>query len=75
MIDWVPIIFIIFKALVFGTGMFFAVKWHYDQGKLGRHKERRRVLRLVGTTVAIFVPLVVGLLYATFYVCDKLGLT
>jgi hypothetical protein len=31
--DWVPIVFITFKVLVFGTGMFFAIKWHYDQGK------------------------------------------
>lgn len=35
--DWVPIVFIIFKVLVFGTCMFFAIKWHYDQGK----KEQR----------------------------------
>ena len=31
--DWVPIVFIVFKVAVFGTGMFFAIKWHYDQGK------------------------------------------
>lgn len=31
--DWVPIVFIVFKLLVFGTCMFFAIKWHYDQGK------------------------------------------
>ena len=31
--DWVPIVFIVFKVLVFGTGMFFAIKLHYDQGK------------------------------------------
>lgn len=31
--DWVPVVFITFKVLVFGTGMFFAIKWHYDQGK------------------------------------------
>ena len=28
--DGVPIVFITFKVLVFGTGMFFAIKWHYD---------------------------------------------
>jgi hypothetical protein len=33
MMDWFPIVFITFKVLVFGTGMFFAIKWHYDQGK------------------------------------------
>jgi len=29
--DWVPIVFITFKVLALGTGMFFAIKWHYDQ--------------------------------------------
>ena len=31
--DWVPVVFIAFKLTVFGTCMFFAIKWHYDQGK------------------------------------------
>jgi len=31
--DWVPVVFIVFKVLVFGTGMFFAIKWHYDQDR------------------------------------------
>lgn len=33
MMEWFPIVFITFKLVVFGTGMFFAIKWHYDQGK------------------------------------------
>jgi len=33
MFHWVPIIFLVFKLAVFGTGMFFAIKWHYDQDK------------------------------------------
>ena len=33
MVDWFPIVFILFKVLVLGTGMFFAIKWHHDQGK------------------------------------------
>ena len=37
--DWVPIVFITFKVLVFGTCMFFAIKWHYDKEK---KKERER---------------------------------
>lgn len=36
--DWVPIVFITFKVLVFGTGMFFAIKWHYDQGKKAKEE-------------------------------------
>ena len=36
--DWVPIVFIVFKVAVFGTGMFFAIKWHYDQGKKAKNE-------------------------------------
>jgi hypothetical protein len=31
--DWFIIVFVTFKVVVLGTGMFFAIKWHYDQGK------------------------------------------
>lgn len=33
MYDWFPIVFFAFKAVVLGTGMFFAIKWHHDQAK------------------------------------------
>lgn len=75
--DWVPIAFIIFKVVVFGTGMFLAIKWHYEQGKKGRPIERRAVLRVVGKValvVVIFGLLLTALLYATFAVSRKLGL-
>ena len=39
--DWVPIVFIAFKVAVFGTGMFFAIKWHYDQGKKAKEEASR----------------------------------
>lgn len=39
--DWVPIVFIVFKVAVFGTGMFFAIKWHYDQGKKAKKEASR----------------------------------
>ena len=32
--DWFPIVFLPFKIIVLGTGMFFAIKWHHDQAKL-----------------------------------------
>lgn len=73
--DWVPVVFITFKVLVFGTGMFLAVKWHYDQGKKGRHAERRAMLRTIGKVVAVFVPTLLILLFVTFAVSRKLGLT
>ena len=51
MIDWIPIVFVTFKVLVFGVGMFFAIKWHYDQGK----KEKRAVLGAGSKVAAVFV--------------------
>jgi hypothetical protein len=39
--DWVPIVFITFKVLVFGTCMFYAIKWHHDQGKNAKEEASR----------------------------------
>jgi hypothetical protein len=72
--EWIPVVFVIFKFLVLGIGMFFAIKWHYDQGKKGKEKERRAVLRTSGTVAAVFVLLVVGLGLVTFAVSRMLGL-
>lgn len=38
--DWFPIVLIIFKVVALGTAMFFAIKWHYDQGKKERMKKK-----------------------------------
>lgn len=38
--DWFPIVFVTFKVLVFGTGMFFAIKWHRDQAKKKQQSQR-----------------------------------
>jgi len=72
MTDWIPIVFVTFKVLVLGTGMFFAIKWHYDQGK--KEKEKRAVLRAVGKVAAVFVLSLMGLLLFTFFLSKKLGL-
>ena len=74
MIDWFPVVFFTFKVLVLAIGMFFAVKWHYDQGKKGKEKEARAVLRAGGMLAAVFVLLLVGLGLATFALARKLGL-
>ena len=74
MIDWIPIVFVTFKGLVLGTGMFFAIKWHYDQGRKGKIEERRAVLRAGGKAVAIFVLLLLGLGFVTFDLVKMLGL-
>lgn len=39
--DWVPIVFNTFKVLVFGTCMFYAIKWHHDQGKKAKEEATR----------------------------------
>ncbi|GGE76285.1 hypothetical protein CR103_08720 [Massilia psychrophila] len=72
--DWVPIVLATFKVLVLGTGMFFAIKWHYDQGKKVEEKEKRAVLRAVGKVAAVFVLSLLGLLLFTFFLSRKLGL-
>ena len=76
MMDWTPIVFVTFKALVLGTGMFFAIKWHYDQGKKDKDKakQNRAVLRASGKVVAIFVLLLLSLGIVTFFCVSMLGL-
>ena len=73
--DWFPTVFIVFKTLVLGTGMFFAIKWHYDQGRKGKGKEKPSAVLREGTKVAaIFVLLLVVLLILTFSFGRMLGL-
>ncbi|KZB61604.1 hypothetical protein AUP42_06520 [Thalassospira lucentensis] len=69
--DWVPFVFGTIKVVALGTGMFFAIKWHYDQGKkIGM----RAVLRASAKMVAIFVLAVVILGAVTFGLGSMLGL-
>ncbi|QJD92729.1 hypothetical protein HH213_23155 [Duganella dendranthematis] len=72
--DWIPIVFVIFKLGVLGTGMFYAIKWHYDQGKKGKIEERRAVLRAAGKIAAFFVLALLGLGLVTFIVVKTLGM-
>jgi hypothetical protein len=74
--DWIPVVFVTFKFLVLGTGMFFAIKWHYDQGKKEkeREKEMRAVLRAGGKVAAVFVLSLLGLVLVTFALSRMLGL-
>ena len=74
--DWIPIVLVTFKVLVLGTGMFFAIKWHYDQGKkeLQPAMEKRAVLRAGGKVAAVFVLALLGLVLVTFVVGTRLGL-
>ncbi|MEO5933133.1 MAG: hypothetical protein ABIQ08_06235 [Duganella sp.] len=70
--DWIPLVFVTFKFLVLGTGMFFAIKWHYDQGK--KKEEKRAVLRAGGQVGAVFVLSILGLGLVTFALIRVLGL-
>lgn len=72
--DWVPIVFIIFKVAVLGIGMFYAIKWHYDQGRKGKQAERRAVLRATGKVAVLFVVSLLVLGAATFFISRMLGL-
>jgi hypothetical protein len=72
--DWVPIVFVVFKALVLVTGMYYAIKWHYDQGKKGKLTERGAVLRASGKVVAIFMLSLLVLGGFTFVLVSVAGL-
>jgi len=72
--EWFPIVFFTFKFVVLGIGMFFAIKWHYDQGKKGKETDRRAVLRAVAKVAAIFVLALSGLALVTYFVLEHLSL-
>ena len=73
--DWVPIVFVTFKVLVFGTCMFLAIKWHYERGRKDKGKEERgAVLRAGGKVAAVFALSLLGLLLLTFGFSWMLGL-
>jgi len=72
MIDWIPIGLVTFKLLVLGTGMFFAIKWHYDQGR--KDQDKRAVLRAGGKVAALFVLSLLTLMLATFFLARMVGL-
>lgn len=74
--DWIPIVFATFKVLVLGTGMFYAIKWHYDQGEKGKDRamEMRAVRRAGGKAAAVFLLALLGLGLVTFVFARMLGL-
>jgi hypothetical protein len=75
MMDWIPIVLVTFKVIVLGTGMFFAVKWHYDQGKKGKAPlEKGALARGIGKVVAIFLVSLIVLGLFTFFLVRVVGL-
>ncbi|AKZ61265.1 hypothetical protein F506_00030 [Herbaspirillum hiltneri N3] len=74
MLDWTPVVFVAFKALVLGIGMFYAIKWHYDQGKKEKAMEKRALLRASGKVAVAFTLTLLGLGIVTFVLASRLGL-
>lgn len=74
MMEWIPTVFVTFKFLVLGTGMFFAVKWHYDKGRKKKQISEGAVLRAGGIAAAVFTLALLGLGFITFALINILGL-
>ena len=72
MIDWIPVVFVAFKVLIFGACMFFAIKWHYDQGK--KRMDKRALLRTGAKLAAIFLLALMAVLLFTFGLAKMLGM-
>ena len=72
MMDWIPVILVTFKLLVFATGMFFAIKWHYDKSE--QVKGTRVVLRVGAIVSVVFVLLTIGIVFGTLAFARWLGM-
>lgn len=70
MIDWVPVVFVTFKVLIFGACMFYAIKWHYDQG---RRLDKRALVRTGLKVASVFLLALLGVMVFTFTLAKALG--
>lgn len=73
MYEWVPVVFVTFKAVIFVLCMFFAIKWHFDQGR----KKGIPTRTLVRTCVLVgggFVVAVIGILWLAFTMASRMGM-
>ncbi|MDG4719724.1 MULTISPECIES: hypothetical protein [Thalassospira] len=69
--DWVPIVFGTFKVVALITAMFFAIKWHYDQGEKG---DRQALLRSGAKVATGFAIALFGVGLLAFTLSRMLGL-
>lgn len=69
--DWVPIAFGTFKVTALLIAMFFAIKWHYDQGE---KQGRQAVLRASAKVTAAFVVALVAVGFIAYAISTSLGL-
>lgn len=72
--EWIPIVFFSFKGIVLAIGMFYAIKWHYDQGQKKQATDKRTLLRVSVAVALAFVALLLGLLLLTALLSKTLGL-
>jgi hypothetical protein len=73
--EWVPVVFIAFKASVLAIGMFFAIKWHYDKAKRQNGPDSQRAVLWATAKVVVGFALLVGaLLFLTFRLGSMLGI-
>lgn len=70
--DWVLLVFVLFKGGVFVAGMYFAIKWHYDREK--QSTDRRVLLRAGAKFLLVFAVLLLVVLSLTFGVARMLGM-
>lgn len=73
MYDWVPVAFATFKGVIFVMCMFFAIKWHYDQGKK-QGKDARALLRSGLLIAGAFLLAVAAVLWLTLGVASRMGM-
>lgn len=69
--DWVPIVFATFKFLALAVAMFYAIKWHYDQGEKG---QTMALLRTSGKMVGVFMIALLAVVLIAFSLSAALGL-
>ncbi|MQB22802.1 hypothetical protein DXT90_19435 [Agrobacterium tumefaciens] len=50
--EYFPIVMLPLKLLVVGIGMYYSVKWHYDQGKLQRAEDEKRKQQMAAAAKA-----------------------
>lgn len=70
--EWVLIVFVLFKAVVFVAGMFLAIKWHYDREK--QAAGGGVLLRTGAKYVGLFAVLLAVVLGFTFGLARLLGM-
>ncbi len=69
--DWFPVVFFPLKILVLSVGMYFAIKWHYEQAG---NVDRAAVLRTGGKMVAVFLLVLAAVGLLTFVLVKAVGL-